>query len=96
MRVGRAGGSSGGLRGSRAPCGAWGVSWAHLSPGGGQEDSKGQSLGGQANPKRSPGGQGADGFSQGRRGDSTWQWFSVLLGPTLPDRLSLPLSQGGD
>lgn len=32
-------------------CLAWGVSWAHLSPGGGQGDSKGQSQGGQANPR---------------------------------------------
>ena len=50
---GRAGGSSGGLRGARAPCGAWGVSWGHLSPGGGQGESKGQSQGGQANPESS-------------------------------------------
>ena len=72
MRVGCAGGSSGGLTGARAPCGAWGVSWEQVSPG------------------HTPG------FSQGRKGNSTWQWFSVLLGPNLPDRLSLPLSQAGD
>lgn len=33
---------------------------------------------------------------QGRGGAGMWQWFAVLLSPTLPDRLSLPLLQGGD
>ena len=43
-----------------------------------------------------PGGRGAGGFSGGGGGTGMWQWFAVLLGPTLPGRLSLPLSQGGD
>lgn len=83
---GRAGGSSGGLRGARAPCGAWGVSWAHLSPGGGQGESKGQSQGGQANPKRSPGGQGA--------GEGGRRHVAVVCGPSQPNppQQALPAS----
>ena len=69
-----------------APCGDWAVSWAHLSPGarGGQGESKEQSQGGRANPRRCPGGRGPDGFSHGGRGGNMLPWFVVLHSPALP------------
>lgn len=89
------GAALGGLRGARAACVAWGVSLGSPDP---QEvdkgTAKGRVRGGQANPKRGPGGQGADGFLPGSRGDGMWRWSVLFSAQTSRQALPASLARG--